>query len=105
MRVNDLQKTPDDLRVKIVAAVWRKGLSCQSLSRSRGLASSACGVALSQKNCVSGEIAICELLEISPFVLWPDRWENPTPRRGAWLQANHKKLAEWAENRLEDVGR
>ncbi|MEQ1889729.1 MAG: helix-turn-helix domain-containing protein [Alphaproteobacteria bacterium] len=105
MKVNHLHKTPDDLRVKIVAAVWRKGMSCKSLSLSRGLGSSACGGAFNQSGCVSGEIALCEFIEISPLVLWPERWENPTPKRGAWLQANREKLAEWTGNRLEDVGR
>lgn len=105
MKVNPQHKTDPEIQAKIVAAVWRKGKSLRNLSISRGLSQNACSVALNSRVCVAGEIAICELLEISPFFLWPERWENPTPKRGAWVQANRKNLEKWAGNRLEDVGR
>lgn len=94
-------------RADIVAAIHRRDKKVSAIAQDAGISPGRVLAALDHNRSVTGDIVIADFLEIDPRILWPDRWAGPkiTPKRELWLLKNAEKLALWAGNRLEDVGR
>jgi lambda repressor-like predicted transcriptional regulator len=92
-------------RADIRAAIERKWGSYKTAALALGVTAQNLSNAVLDAKTARVEIALAEAMELDPRRIWPDRWENPTPKRELWLLKNTEKLAAWASRELNDVGR